>query len=73
MRLMIFIMCNRVKVKRNCQRHFYHLVERSPWPLLVSFGSLFLTTGGVMYMHSVKGGQNLLVMGLLILFIVMFC
>ena len=30
------------------QRHPYHLVDPSPWPLIGSISALLLTTGGVM-------------------------
>jgi hypothetical protein len=34
------------------QKHPFHLVDPSPWPLLGSLGALASTIGGVMYMHS---------------------
>ena len=33
------------------KRHLYHLVDRSPWPLTVSIGLLFSTSGLVCYMN----------------------
>lgn len=36
--------------------HLYHLVDPSPWPILVSFSLLFVTSGSVMLMH---GAENL--------------
>ncbi|KAG5595195.1 hypothetical protein H5410_036427 [Solanum commersonii] len=42
------------------QRHSYHLVDPSPWPILGSLGALATTVGGVMYMHSFQGGATLL-------------
>lgn len=51
------------------QRHPYHLVDPSPWPLLAAFGALFMTMGGVMYMHNYGGGGLFLTTGfLLVLF-----
>lgn len=41
------------------QKHPYHLVDPSPWPLLGSLGALASTLGGVMYMHSFTGGATL--------------
>jgi hypothetical protein len=35
----------------NDQRHPFHLVDPSPWPLLGAFGAFGMTFGGVMYMH----------------------
>lgn len=43
------------------QRHPYHLVTPSPWPLLASLGALAITVGAVMYMHRYSfGGLTLL-------------
>ena len=35
-------------LKKNDQRHPYHLVDPSPWPFVGSIGGLGLTFGGVM-------------------------
>lgn len=48
------------------QRHLYHLVDPSPWPLMGSIAALTLTTGGVMYMHSFIGGGYMLTFGFLL-------
>ena len=40
------------------QRHSYHLVDPSPWPISGSLGALATTVGGVMYMHSFQGGAT---------------
>jgi len=40
-------------------KHSYHLVDPSPWPLIVSLGATILTTGGVFYMHRFFGGWGL--------------
>jgi cytochrome c oxidase subunit 3 len=45
------------------QRHSYHLVDPSPWPISGSLGALATTVGGVMYMHSFTGGATLLSLG----------
>ena len=34
---------------RNNQRHGFHLVDPSPWPLIAAFSALMLTFGGVLY------------------------
>lgn len=34
------------------KKHDYHLVDPSPWPIYVSFSSLFLAIGTVYYLHS---------------------
>jgi cytochrome c oxidase subunit 3 len=41
----------------------YHLVDPSPWPILVSFSLLTLTIGAVMYMHGFANGGSLLNLG----------
>jgi hypothetical protein len=45
------------------QLHPFHLVEPSPWPILVSFSLLSLTTGAVMYIHGHSNGNLLLILG----------
>ncbi|KAF8037830.1 hypothetical protein BT93_B0621 [Corymbia citriodora subsp. variegata] len=42
------------------QRHSYHLVDPSPWPISGSLGALATTIGGLMYMHPFQGGATLL-------------
>jgi len=56
----------------NYQEHPYHLVDPSPWPIVGAFSALFLTTGGVMYMHSYQSGGFVLGLGLLMLIYTMF-
>lgn len=54
------------------QRHSYHLVDPSPWPISGSLGALATTVGGVMYMHSFTGGATLLSLGLIFILYTMF-
>jgi cytochrome c oxidase subunit 3 len=54
------------------QKHPYHLVDPSPWPLLGSLGALASTIGGVMYMHYFTGGGTLLSLGLGMILYTMF-
>ena len=54
------------------QRHSYHLVDPSPWPISGSFGALATTVGGVMYMHSFQGGATLLSLGIIFILYTMF-
>nr|ULQ69057.1 cytochrome c oxidase subunit 3 [Centrolepis aristata] len=54
------------------QRHPYHLVDPSPWPLTGSLGALAMTVGGVMYMHAFEEGETLLSLGLIFLLYTMF-
>jgi cytochrome c oxidase subunit 3 len=52
------------KINRNQFQSFpYHLVEPSPWPILVSFSLLNLTLGAVMYMQGFTYGGYLLSLG----------
>lgn len=46
------------------QKHPYHLVELSPWPILTSFSLLILMPGLVMLMHSYAGGKLATSLGL---------
>jgi cytochrome c oxidase subunit 3 len=53
-----------IQINRNQFQSFpYHLVEPSPWPILVSFSLLNLTLGAVMYMQGFTYGGSLLSLG----------
>nr|NP_943692.1 cytochrome c oxidase subunit 3 [Chara vulgaris]AAP92175.1 cytochrome c oxidase subunit 3 [Chara vulgaris]WAK98793.1 cytochrome c oxidase subunit 3 [Chara vulgaris] len=54
------------------QKHPYHLVDPSPWPIFGSLGALASTIGGVMYMHSYTGGTLCLSLGLGMILYTMF-
>jgi cytochrome c oxidase subunit 3 len=54
------------------QKHPYHLVDPSPWPLLGSLGALASTIGGVRYMHSFAEGGTLFSLGLGMILYTMF-
>jgi len=56
----------------NVQKHPYHLVDPSPWPLFSSIGALTSTIGGVMYFHGYIGGGSLLGLGLVIILYSMY-
>ncbi len=45
--------------------HDYHLVNPSPWPILISFALLLTAVGGVMVLHKYGLGKVLLPAGLL--------
>jgi cytochrome c oxidase subunit 3 len=52
------------KINRNQFQSFpYHLVDPSPWPILVSFSLLNLTLGAVMYMQGFNYGGQLISLG----------
>jgi len=50
---------------KNHQRHPFHLVDPSPWPLVTSFATLTLVTGLTLYMHGYIGGGFTLFFGLI--------
>lgn len=54
------------------QKHPFHLVDPSPWPLLASLSAFASTVGGVMYMHGYTGGSQLLSLGILMIMYSMF-
>jgi len=47
----------------NFQHFPYHLVEPSPWPILLSFSLLNMAIGAVLYMHGFYLGGSLLTLG----------
>jgi hypothetical protein len=44
----------------------FHLVDPSPWPILLSFSLLNLTIGGVSYMHGFTYGGYILILGFIL-------
>jgi cytochrome c oxidase subunit 3 len=51
----------------NKYQHFpFHLVDQSPWPILVSFALLNMTIGAVMYMHGFYNGGIILTLGFIL-------
>ena len=52
--------------------HPFHLVDPSPWPLLVSISALNITSSGVLYMHNYKSAFILLMVGFTFLFLFMY-
>lgn len=47
------------------QKHLYHLVDPSPWPILTAVSAMSMLVGVVMYMHSVVNGLFVAGFGLL--------
>lgn len=47
------------------QRHLYHLVDPSPWPVLTATSTMGMLIGAVMYMHSIENGLFVLLFGFL--------
>lgn len=58
---------------RNNQKHSFHLVDPSPWPLIAAFSALMLTVGTAMFMHGYVGGGFLLQLGFCMILFMMFC
>src|ERR1700749_672752 len=56
---------NNIKLNK-FQYHPFHLVENSPWPILLSFSLLSFTTGAVMYLQGYPNGGLLLTLGLIL-------
>jgi cytochrome c oxidase subunit 3 len=56
----------------NNQKHGFHLVDPSPWPLIAAFSAFMLTFGGAMYMHGYSGGAFLWRFGLLMILFMMY-
>jgi cytochrome c oxidase subunit 3 len=42
-------------MKNNFQAHPFHLVDQSPWPILISFSLFFMVIGGVLYLQGYNG------------------
>jgi len=61
-----------INKKFNDQRHPFHLVDPSPWPLIGSFGAFAMTFGGVMFMHNYLGGFNLFLIGFFTILFTMY-
>lgn len=49
------------------EKNPFHLVDASPWPLVVSIGAFNLTTGSVMFMHNYENGFTVMTLGLFLL------
>jgi cytochrome c oxidase subunit 3 len=54
------------------QKHDYHLVDPSPWPIVGSFSGLLLATGGLLFMHGKPTGTLVLLAGLVAVLFTMF-
>jgi len=56
----------------NSQKHGFHLVDPSPWPIIAAFSALMLTFGGVLFMHGYSGGNFLWRFGFIMILFMMF-
>ena len=59
-------------MNNNTQKHSFHLVDPSPWPLLTSFSVLILLFGTVLYMHGYINGGLMIQLGLILVLSLMF-
>ena len=59
-------------MSQNVQKHPFHLVDTSPWPIFASLGALCTTVGMVMYMHGYHGGEFLASVGFSMILYTMF-
>jgi len=55
------------------QKHAFHLVDPSPWPLISGISALMLTFGFAMYMHGYTLGRFTWKLGLLLILFMMYC
>lgn len=55
-----------LNLKHKFQAFPFHLVEPSPWPLLVSSSLFIVTISAVMYFHGVSNSGKLLALGLIL-------
>ena len=46
------------------QKHPFHLVDPSPWPIFASLGAFSTTFGGVMFFHGYTGGESMVTLGM---------
>ena len=57
---------NKTIYKYKFQHFPFHLVDPSPWPILLSFSLLNLTVGAVAYMHGFTHGDYILTLGFIL-------
>jgi cytochrome c oxidase subunit 3 len=53
-------------IRSNFQAFPFHLVDPSPWPILVAFSVFSMAIGAVMYFHGFSYGGNILTLGFII-------
>lgn len=54
------------------KRHPYHIVDPSPWPLLLAVGAMCMTFGSAMYFHAYDNGRLVATIGLVTVLFSMF-
>ena len=66
------IPCNPARKMSTIQKHPYHLVDPSPWPLVSAISRLVTATGAAMFMHSFQNGDKILFLGIFMIVSSMF-
>jgi len=61
------------KYIKKSQRHSFHLVDPSPWPIFSAFSALFLTFGCVLWMHGYRNGFAIAYLGYALILLNMLC
>lgn len=70
----IFFMLTTNKIKGyKSQKHSFHLVDPSPWPLISGMSAFMLTFGFALYMHGYSGGEFLWKFALVMIIYMMYC
>lgn len=59
-------------IKTKFQSHPFHIVDNSPWPILISWTLFFMAIGAVLSMQGFTIGSNLLLLGFITTVSVMF-
>jgi len=49
------------------RKHLFHIVQPSPWPILVAISLFFITSGLGFYVHRVNFGGSILIFGLILI------
>jgi cytochrome c oxidase subunit 3 len=60
------------EMSKTIQRHAFHLVDPSPWPIIAALSALMVTFGGALYLHGYSGGGFLWRFGVLMVLFMMF-
>jgi cytochrome c oxidase subunit 3 len=65
-------MINLQLIKTKYQAHTFHLVDQSPWPIMISWTIFFMAIGAVLSMHGYTNGGSLLALGLILTTTIMY-
>lgn len=53
-------------MNKHLKRHFFHLVDISPWPIVGGFSAFILCNGTVLYFHNIENGGYYILLGFLL-------